>query len=295
VATPTPGRARGARPNAAASDRIAELETLLGAREAELAALRAAVEVESRRIAAELDVARRVQTSLMPRVASPLGGWDVAVHYKAARIVGGDFYDVYELPAPDEAVGLAVADVTGKGVTAALLMAFARAVMRSAAYNASGPLDTLERTNRVFAGDIRTGLFLTAFAARLYPNGVVRHASAGHEPGLVWRSRSGRVDSTGSAGVMLGLFGRIGAEERTLRLAPGDVLLAYTDGATDAQNADGARFGERRLRAAFRDHAPRGAAAVVDGIRDAIEGFCSDAPEPADDVTLLAVGRSSEG
>jgi len=229
----------------------------------------------------------------MPRVASPLRGWDVAVHYRAARIVGGDFYDVYELPGPDGAVGLTVADVTGKGVTAALLMAFARAVMRSAAYNASGPVDTLDRTNRVFSGDIRTGLFLTAFAARLYPNGRVRHASAGHEPALVWRARSRRLDSTGSAGVMLGLFGRLGAEQRSLRLAPGDVLLAYTDGATDAQNAEGTRFGERRLRKAFAAAAPRGAEAVIDGVRTAVEGFCSSAPEPADDVTLVAVGRPS--
>src|SRR4029079_12956860 len=190
----------------------------------------------------EMDVARRIQVSLMPRVPPTVGDWAVASYYKAARIIGGDFYDVYELPDPPGSVGVAIADITGKGITAALLMAFARAVMRSAAYNASGPLDTLERTNRVFKGDVRTGLALPALVAQLLPNGVVRHASAGHEPALVWRAGTRRLAWTGSAGVRLGLFAATGALEHTLRLAPGDVLLAYTDGATDARDGDGRRF-----------------------------------------------------
>ena len=282
----------GAGRGSAFAARLAELEATLVERETELAALREAVDVESRRVASEMDVARRIQVSLMPRVPPVVGGWAIASHYHAARIIGGDFYDVYELPDPPDTVGIAIADITGKGITAALLMAFARAVMRSAAYNASGPVDTLERTNRVFKGDVRTGLFLTAFVARLLPGGIVHHASAGHEPALVWRAGSGRLTWTGSAGGMLGLFGTTGAAEHTLRLAPGDVLLAYTDGATDARDADGRRFGERRLRQAFAAAAGDGPAAAVDAVRAAIEGFCSAAPEPADDLTLLAAARA---
>jgi len=272
--------------------RLADLEATLGEREAELAALREAVATESRRVTSEMDVARRIQVSLMPRVPPTMGDWAVASYYRAARIIGGDFYDVYELPDPPGSVGIAIADITGKGITAALLMAFARAVMRSAAYNASGPVDTLERTNRVFQGDVRTGLFLTALVARLLPSGVVRHASAGHEPALVWRAATERLSSTGSAGGMLGLFPTTGAEEHTLRLRPGDVLLAYTDGATDARDGEGRRFGERRLRRAFAAAARGGPGAAVDGVRAALEGFCSAAPEPADDLTLLAVART---
>lgn len=282
----------GAENGSAFAARLADLEATLAERETELAALREAVAAESRRVASELDVARRIQVSLMPRVPPTVGDWAVASYYKAARIIGGDFYDVYELPDPPGSVGIAIADITGKGITAALLMAFARAVMRSAAYNAAGPLDTLERTNRVFKGDVRTGLFLTSFVARLLPNGVVRHASGGHEPALVWRAASGRLSWTGSAGGMLGLFAATGAEEHTLRLARGDVLLLYTDGATDARDGDGRRFGDRRLRQAFAATAPGGPAAAVDGIRAALEGFCSEAPEPADDLTLLAVSRA---
>jgi len=282
----------GAEDESALAARLADLEATLAERETELAALRDAVEAESRRISSEMDVARRIQVSLMPRLPPTIGDWAIASYYKAARIIGGDFYDVYELPNPVGSVGIAIADITGKGITAALLMAFARAVMRSAAYNASGPLDTLERTNRVFKGDVRTGLFLTALVAQLLPNGVVRHASAGHEPALVWRAGTRRLSWTGSAGGMLGLFASTGAAEHTLRLAPGDVLLAYTDGATDARDGDGRRFGERRLRQAFAASAAGGPAATVDGVRAAIDGFCSEAPEPADDLTLLAVARA---
>lgn len=272
--------------------RLADLEATLAERETELAALRETIAVESRRISSEMAVARRIQVSLMPGVPPSVGDWALATYYKAARIIGGDFYDVYELPDPPGSVGIAIADITGKGITAALLMAFARAVMRSAAYNSSGPADTLERTNRVFKGDVRTGLFLTAFVARLLPGGIVRHASAGHEPALVWRARTRRVNQTGSAGGMLGLFATTGAVAQNLRLAPGDVLLAYTDGATDARDGDGRRFGERRLRQAFAAAASGGPAATVDGVRAAIEGFCSAAPEPADDLTLLAIARA---
>lgn len=254
--------------------------------------------VDRARLDAELELARRIQLRLMPSIAPRMGTWDLAVLYEPARVIGGDFYDVFPLPGVGHEVGdhigVAIADVTGKGITAALLMAFARAVMRTAAYNALSPADTLERTNRVFAGDVRTGLFLTAFVARLGPGGVIGYASAGHEPALVWRARSGRVVSTTAGGTMLGLLPTAGAVDASVRLAPGDVLLAYTDGATDARGADGRRFGERRLRRAFAGAAPGGPDAVVQGVRKAIDGFCDAAPDPADDLTLVAVARAPD-
>src|SRR5712671_748695 len=157
----------GAEDGSAFAARLADLEATLAEREAELAGLREAVSVESRRVASEMDVARRIQISLMPRVPATVGGWAVASYYKAARIIGGDFFDVYELADPPGSVGIAIADITGKGITAALL---------------------------------------TAFVARLLPGGIVRHASAGHEPALVWRAGTRRLSWTGSAGGMLGLF-----------------------------------------------------------------------------------------
>src|SRR5207244_4936122 len=117
-------------------------------------------------------------------------GWQIATGYRAARVVGGDFFDHYLLPGRPESLGFVVSDVTGKGITAALMMAFTRAVLRAAAYNGSGPADALERTNGVLVRDARTGLFVTAFVGELdIANGLLRYASAAHEPGLVVRAR----------------------------------------------------------------------------------------------------------
>src|SRR6185369_4428873 len=128
-------------------------------------------------------------------------------------------------------LGLVIADVSGKGITAALMMAFARAVLRAAAYNGSGPADALLRTNRVLARDARTGLFLTALVAQLEgTSGTLRYAAAGHEPALLLRSGSTRVSELPSNGMLLGLFDPIPVEEATATLRPGDLMLAYTDG-----------------------------------------------------------------
>ncbi|HEY6056954.1 MAG TPA: SpoIIE family protein phosphatase, partial [Candidatus Limnocylindrales bacterium] len=114
--------------------------------EREIESLRLELEAERRVLGRELEIARRIQLGLMPAATPALPGWDIATAYRAARTVGGDFYDVYELPRRPGTIGVAVADVTGKGITAALMMAFSRAVLRSAAYNGTGPADALLRT-----------------------------------------------------------------------------------------------------------------------------------------------------
>lgn len=245
-----------------------------------------------RRLDQELAIARRIQLGLMPRTLPQPDGWRIATAYRAAREVGGDFYDVYELPRRPGRIGFVVADVTGKGVTAALMMAFTRAVLRSAAYNADGPADALARTNRVLVSDVQTGLFVTAFAGDLdTATGRLRHASAGHEPPLVVRSADGRVEELEQpASTLLGAFAGPPAVEAALTLDPGDLLVAYTDGVTDACDASRARFGDARLRSVLAGLGPAGADAAVADVLAAIDAFAG--AEPAtDDVTLLAVGR----
>ncbi len=146
---------------------IEQLRGVVAARTAEVASLRAQAEAEAARLEQELVFARRIQLNLMPPVGPQPAGWRIATAYRAARMVGGDFYDTYELPARAGSMGLVVADVTGKGITAALMMAFTRAVLRAAAYNGSGPADAIKRTNRVLTHDARTGLFVTAFVGEL--------------------------------------------------------------------------------------------------------------------------------
>ncbi|MFN8621155.1 MAG: PP2C family protein-serine/threonine phosphatase [Chloroflexota bacterium] len=223
--------------------------------------------------------------------------WQVAARYRAARSIGGDAYDVYPArPGREGQLGLSIADVTGKGVTAALLMGFCRAVMRSAAWNGTGPQDTLERVNRVLARDVRSGLFVTALVAQLTAAGAeLRWASAGHEPPWLVRP-SGRIQPLPAGGTMLGLFDPIEAPEHARRLRPGETIVLLTDGVTDAADRRGRRFGEARLRRALRASARAGAGdgagaeGVVETLLAAVDAFAGQVAQ-ADDLTLLAIHR----
>ncbi len=260
-------------------------------RDREIAELRETLAFERRRLERELDFARRIQLNLMPAAAPQPVGWEIATAYRAARVVGGDFYDAFELPGPGERVGLIIADVTGKGLTAALMMAFTRAVHRAAAYNGSGPADWLERTNRVLVRDARTGLFVTAIAAELEASRrVLTYASAGHEPAIFLRSDTGVVEELPAGGTLLGLIKPALASDREVHFEPGDLTVLYTDGVTDAIDANGNRFGPDRLIAAVGLARERSAADAVVGILGAVDRFAGSA-EPADDLTLVAVRR----
>ena len=260
-------------------------------RDREIAELQATLAFERRRLERELDFARRIQLNLMPSEPPQPAGWEIATAYRAARVVGGDFYDAFELPGQAGRIGLIIADVTGKGLTAALMMAFTRAVHRAAAYNGSSPADWLERTNRVLIRDARTGLFVTAIAAEVDPSkGLLRYASAGHEPALMARWGAHSVEELPAGGMLLGLAELAPTADQEVPFEPGDLAVLYTDGVTDAIDADGARFGTERLAGAVARTRGLVAPEVVSEILAAVDGFAGSA-EPADDLTLVAVRR----
>jgi len=279
-------RARGA------AAELRRLQRQLDARDRTIETLTADLAAATAHNERELRTAQRVQVSLMPRSFPDLGpGWQVAARYRAARSIGGDAYDVYPAhPGKEGQLGLGIADVTGKGVTAALLMAFCRAVMRSAAWNGTGPADTLARVNRVLARDVRTGLFVTALVAELTTaTAELRWASAGHEPPLLLRP-AGSVMELPAGGSMLGLFDPLDTVEHRRRVRPGETIVLVTDGITDAADRRGRRFGDRRLRRALRAGAGSGADAILAGILDAVDAFAGGVPQ-ADDLTMLAIHR----
>jgi sigma-B regulation protein RsbU (phosphoserine phosphatase) len=260
--------------------------------ELEVERLRAELDTERRRLQDELAFARRVQLNLMPVVPPVIDGWEIATAYRPARQVGGDFFDLYALPGQPSLIGLVVADVTGKGVTAALMMAFSRAVLRSAAYNGSGPADALRRTNRVLVREARTGLFLTAFVGWLdTTTGMLRWASAGHEAPVIVRGGSRRMSRLTAAGGLLGLFDPLAVRDRTTQLAAGDTFIAHTDGVTDTRDDQGEFFDESRYLAAVRRHAADGAIALAHEVETAVDRFQGSAPA-ADDLTLVAISRA---
>ena len=244
---------------------------------------------------AELAKGRLQQRRIVSLDAPDVPGYDLASHYAPARDIGGDFFELFRLTHRRRPLAIVIADVTGKGLDAALLMAFARPVMHTALEASRGPAEAIERTNRVLVEERRGTLFITLLSAELHPaTGKLRIASAGHEPPLLIPARGGEVRTVGQAGVLMGAFATIGPPETEIVLAPGDVLLFYTDGVTDTLSPDGARFGDARLFEAL--EAARGGSApdVLATVRGRLDAFRATA-DPADDVTLVAVGRRRGG
>jgi sigma-B regulation protein RsbU (phosphoserine phosphatase) len=253
--------------------------------------------VAARRIEQELAHGRRLQRSFVSLVAPEVPGYELASRYEAAREVGGDFFDLFRMRRRGRPLSVVIADVTGKGIAAALLMAFSRPLLHAAIDNTTGPAAALERTNQILVQERRSSLFITALCATLaLPSGRMRLANAGHEPPLIIPGDGSAVHAVDVEGPLLGAFGSLGLFEAEIELDAGDVVLFYTDGVTDAQAASGERFEDRRLLAAI--EASRGgpgaghgaAAEIVESIRAAVTDFQAGVA-PADDITIVAIGR----
>jgi serine phosphatase RsbU (regulator of sigma subunit) len=246
----------------------------------------------------ELEIGHDIQQSFLPRSLPAVPGWEIAARLTAARRVGGDFYDAFVLPGGG--IGLAVGDVCDKGVGAALFVALVRTLLRATAERlaAEHPGDPeravhgpVSLTNEYVARTHgHTNMFATLFFAALDPaTGSLVWINAGHEPPYLRRASGAleRLEPTaGAVGLMPdGVFGLA----RTT-LAPGDRLLAFTDGVTDARDPDGLLFGAERLEALVAG-SEEGAADLVARIGAAVDAHARGA-EPADDVALLAVRRA---
>jgi phosphoserine phosphatase RsbU/P len=267
----------------------AELLALLG-RSLELVIDGIHDQAERERMTQELAIGRRIQLALVPRRFPDLPDWTFAAAYEAAREVGGDLYDAFPLRGRLDRVALLVGDVTGKGIPAALLMADVRALLHAAADNAEGPAEALRRVNTILVVERRTSLFVTAAMLVIETaTGVVRYASAGHEPPLVARF-GGAIEPLEAEGPVLGAFGDARYEERTTTLDRGDALIAYTDGITEARDERRRFYGEERLLAVVADGCGRPAEEIVDAIVRDVRTF-RGAAEPFDDLALLVAER----
>ncbi len=253
---------------------------------------RTKLEVKKRSLERELAIGRKMQRSLLPQNTPQIPGWQFASHYDAAWQVGGDFYDFIPLDEGPTALCLVIADVSGKGVPAALYMAVARTLMRSEARRAASPADVLGQVNEFILSDTRSPLFLSALLAVLeLQSGSVRYASAGHNPPLCRREESGEVEELPAQGYLLGAFGdaAFSVEETVLRM--GDALVLYTDGVSEARDADGRFFGIERIKAAVSEAGAGDAAEIVRAIVSAVNSF-SGAVSQTDDQTILVAKRT---
>lgn len=252
------------------------------------------LQVEKQRLDLDLSLAADVQAMLLPQQMPMVPGLDLDARYLAAQKIGGDFYDV--IPLGENRVGLAVADVSGKGVSASLLMAICRTQLRALASSHESPARVLSEINRALAPDMRAGMFITlTYAVADLARNEVTFARAGHELPLFVRRAGHTVacDYVGSEGMPLGLvdgdtFASVIAE-KSVPFPVGTTLLLYTDGLTEAPNAEGKEFGGVRLADAARAHAERSAFDLSDEIFRAVERFSSG--RLRDDFTLLVVKR----
>ncbi len=248
-------------------------------------------ELERQRLDEELAVGRRIQLSLLPTSVPTAAGWEFAAFYEAAREVGGDFYDFLGARGTDGSLDVVIGDVTGKGVPAALMMAFTRAVMRASADPTSLPSDVLRKTNHHLIRDGRAGLFVTALYLSLdLQRGDVLLANGGHDAPLWIHGPGRRTRLVTSRSSILGAFPSLDVEDRRIHLDPGDALVLYTDGVTEARDPRRRLFGERRLRTIAATSASMGASAIASRLVDAVRRFSGGLPM-ADDLTVVAIKR----
>jgi serine phosphatase RsbU (regulator of sigma subunit)/putative methionine-R-sulfoxide reductase with GAF domain len=246
--------------------------------------------VQQERLQHEIELARSIQASFMPECCPHLEGWQLAVEWRAARGVGGDYYDFIPLDA--QRLGLVIADVSDKGVAAALYMALSRAVMHAAALSyPHSTAEALRHVNQVLMEDTRSGMFVSMFYAIVdLSTGRLSYARAGHNPPLLLRAHEKSVSMLAPAGMVLGVADDAGLIEETTTLAPGDVLLLYTDGVTEAINEHEEEFGLERLERITNSALGQSAGAQVSLVDAAVRVFTGERPQ-FDDFTLVVLKR----
>lgn len=248
-------------------------------------------EVRRERLERELNIARRIQFSLLPDGTPDIAGYEIAAAYRPANMVGGDFYDFFKLSGGRW--GMVVADVADKGVGAALFMAMSRTVIRAAAPLSKGPANTLLRANQIILeGSAAPSIFVTVFYAELDPaSGRLVYANGGHNHPIVHRAAKGDSIEITTRGAILGLFDSIPCEEAELVMKSGDRAVFYTDGVNEAMNERGDQFETQRLIDSVDRSAGMSAQETLDAILADVDAFVGETPAH-DDLTLFVVRRT---
>jgi sigma-B regulation protein RsbU (phosphoserine phosphatase) len=256
------------------------------------------VQREKQRLDDELRIAREIQKSLLPVQLPRVPGLDVADVCEPAREVGGDYYDVFELG--PRRLGVLIADVSGKGTSAALYMAELKGLLLALSHSAPSPRQLLIDVNRRLADHLDNRSFITmTYAVIDLDRGVLTSARAGHTPLIVVSGE--RAEIVASEGMVLGLrlpgagerFEAV-LEEDTRPLRPGDVVVLYTDGVTEAMNRAGDLFGDTALAEIVSSHRPLSAAGIRERVLREVKSFVGDA-EPHDDMTMVIAKVLEEG
>lgn len=245
-------------------------------------------------IGRELSLAGEIQASFLPDELPKVAGWQLTAALEPARETSGDFYDV--IPLPNGRLGILVADVTDKGMGAALFMALSRTLIRTYAIEYDTQPDlALGSVNQRILSDTHTDLFVTVFYGVLDPDsGTLIYCNAGHNPPYLLSAQNERpIQELARTGMPLGVFEDAHWEQGTAQLAPGDVLVLYTDGITEAQDRRQVFFGDQRLRETVQANLGRSALDIHQALITEVQQFVGDVPQ-FDDITLMVLARDSE-
>jgi sigma-B regulation protein RsbU (phosphoserine phosphatase) len=246
---------------------------------------------QKQQLESELQLSHKLQKALLPQQLPQVAGMQVAAFSQPAEIVGGDYFDF--LYFRDRAHGFAIADVMGKGLPASMLMASLQASLRILVPEADSPVLVAQRLNRLFSHNVHLIKFITLFLGQYDPaTRALTYCNAGHNPPLLFRSRTEEIHWLQPTGAAIGLTERFDFGTKTVVMSPGDILMLYTDGVTEAINTNGEEFGENRLAELIRQKADLSPKELMTALRRALHEFTGGRAFN-DDLTMV-VGKVEE-
>lgn len=241
----------------------------------------------------ELGVASKIQQSILPTRFPERPGCRIFANMKPARNVGGDFFDVIHLS--DGRIGIAIADVSDKGVPAALFMMSCRTLIKGAAIGKTDPGAVLHEVNQLLQEDNDAAMFVTVFYGVYDPDSRRFHYSnGGHNSPLVVHADGSSAELPLTGGIALGLLPDLDYDNNTVTLSPGDLIVLYTDGVTEAFDEQGNQFGTGRLQEVFAGAEPTDVKEANRSVFDAVEKFAGDTPQ-SDDITCVTLLHGKDG
>src|SRR5205823_2207276 len=249
---------------------------------------------EKKRLDHDLAIARDIQRILLPAEAPIVNGFEISGVNVPARQVSGDYFDYIKVD--DERLGVAIADVSGKGIPASLIMAICRSVLRSQAIGNPSPADVLQKVNRQLYPDIKEDMFISmAYLVLDHVRGGVTLARAGHDAPLLYQQKSQTLTPLKTPGMVVGIdsgdvFDRL-TTDVAVPLERNDCILLYTDGITEALDNEGNEFGLERTIGSVHSSAKEGAQAIVTRLIDDLRNFVGSTPQN-DDITLIAIRKT---
>lgn len=249
--------------------------------------------VKQQRMERELEVAREIQMSLIPKDIAQVEGYEIASYYNPAKEVGGDYFDV--IPFGEGKTGFVVGDVSGKGVPAAFIMTMARSIIHSESTPDLSSMDILKKLNSTIYPDMRDGMFITVFYGLLdLKKNEIDLASAGHNDTIVYREKGGTLEKYNPKGFPIGMdpgprFDKVVKNEK-VKIGKGDSVVLFTDGITEAMNKENKEFGQEKLEEIIAASAGKSAKETADRIIEEVYSFAAGA-EQSDDIALIILKK----